>query len=114
MVIKSPLKISKLENFNMDNTRRKFLKKTTVGAVGLASLSSQWVIGNNILGANDRINCAIAGVRSRGKHAIAINQQKNSKILYSCDVDDNILNDHNKWSEKNIGYVPKVEKIIEN
>jgi len=95
----------------MDNTRRKFLKKTTVGAVGLASLSSQWVIGNNILGANDRINCAIAGVRSRGKaHAVAINQQKNSKILYSCDVDDNILIDHNKWSEKNIGYVPKVEK----
>ena len=69
------------------------------------------MVGKNILGANDRIICAIAGIRSRGKaHAIAINQQKNSKILYSCDVDDNILNDHNKWSEKNIGYVPKVEK----
>ena len=95
----------------MDYTRRKFIKKTSIGAVGIAALSSKIMVGKNILGANDRIICAIAGIRSRGKaHAIAINQQKNSKILYSCDVDDNILNDHNKWSEKNIGYVPKVEK----
>lgn len=111
MAIKFPLKILKLENFNMDFTRRKFIKKTSIGTVGIATLSSKIMVGKNILGANDRIICAIAGIRSRGKaHAIAINQQKNSKILYSCDVDDNILNDHNKWSEKNIGYVPKVEK----
>ena len=111
MVTKFPLKILKLENFKMDNTRRKFIKKTSIGTVGIAALSSKIMVGKNILGANDRIICAIAGIRSRGKaHAIAINQQKNSKILYSCDVDDNILNDHNKWSKKNIGYVPKVEK----
>ena len=77
------------------------------------------MIGRNILGANDRINCAIAGVRSRGKaHAAAIHLQKNATIIYSCDVDDEIIEEHNLWSKKNLGYVPKVEKdfrkLVEN
>ena len=53
---------------------------------------------SNILGANDHINCAVIGIRSRGKaHVIAIHQDLNAKILYSCDVDDNILEEHNIW-----------------
>lgn len=77
------------------------------------------MIGRNILGANDRINCAIAGVRSRGKaHAAAIHLQKNASIIYSCDIDDQIIEEHNLWSKKNLGYVPKVEKdfrkLVEN
>ena len=67
MAIKFPLKILKLENFNMDYTRRKFIKKTSIGTVGIATLSSKIMVGKNILGANDRIICAIAGIRSRGK-----------------------------------------------
>ena len=97
----------------MDNTRRNFIKNTTLGTVSLATatLSSNFVLGRDILGANERINCAVVGVRSRGKaHAAAINLQENAKILYSCDVDDVILEEHNKWCQKNLGYVPKVEK----
>ena len=97
----------------MDNTRRNFIKKTTLGTASLATatLSSNFVLGREILGANERINCAVVGVRSRGKaHAAAINLQENAKILYSCDVDDVILEEHNKWCQKNLGYVPKVEK----
>ena len=97
----------------MDNTRRNFIKKTTLGTASLATatLSSNFVLGRDILGANERINCAVVGVRSRGKaHAAAINLQENAKILYSCDVDDIILEEHNKWCQKNLGYVPKVEK----
>ena len=97
----------------MDNTRRNFIKKTTLGTASLATatLSSNFVLGRDILGANERINCAVVGVRSRGKaHAAAINLQENAKILYSCDVDDVILEEHNKWCQKNLGYVPKVEK----
>ncbi len=97
----------------MDNTRRNFIKSTTLGTVSLATatLSSNFVLGRDILGANERINCAVVGVRSRGKaHAAAINLQENAKILYSCDVDDVILEEHNKWCQKNLGYVPKVEK----
>ena len=97
----------------MDNTRRNFIKNSTLGTVSLATatLSSNFVLGRDILGANERINCAVVGVRSRGKaHAAAINLQENAKILYSCDVDDVILEEHNKWCQKNFGYVPKVEK----
>ena len=97
----------------MDNTRRNFIKNTTLGTVSLATatLSSNFVLGRDILGANERINCAVVGVRSRGKaHAAAINLLENAKILYSCDVDDVILEEHNKWCQKNLGYVPKVEK----
>lgn len=100
-------------------TRRNFIKKSSLGIVATASLNSNLMIGKNILGANDRIHCAIAGVRSRGKaHAAAIHLQKNAKILYSCDIDDTILDEHNQWSKENIGYVPKVEKdfrkLVEN
>ena len=53
---------------------------TTSAAAGI--LSPYFMIGKDILGANDRINCAIAGVRSRGKAlAAAINLQKNTKVL---------------------------------
>jgi len=103
----------------MKTTRRNFIRKTSLGAVATATLQPNFMIGKNILGANDRIHCAIAGVRSRGKaHALAINHQQNATILYSCDVDDNIIEEHNKWSQKNIGYVPKIEKdfrkLVEN
>lgn len=97
----------------MDNTRRNFIKNTTLGTASLATatFSSNFILGRDILGANERINCAVVGVRSRGKaHAAAINLQENAKILYSCDVDDVILEEHNKWCQKNLGYVPKVEK----
>jgi predicted dehydrogenase len=64
-----------------------------------------------ILGANDHINCAVIGVRSRAKaHVRAIHANTNAKILYNCDVDDVIIEAHNIWCQKNIGYVPKVEK----
>ena len=105
----------------MKNTRRNFIKKTSLAtaSVVVGALSPNFMIGRNILGANDRINCAIAGVRSRGKaHAAAIHLQKNASIIYSCDVDDQIIEEHNLWSKKSLGYVPKVEKdfrkLVEN
>ncbi len=94
-------------------TRRNFIKKTTAGTAvvtlgGLVLPTSGYA---NILGANDHINCAVIGVRSRAKaHVKAIHKDPNAKILYSCDVDDVILEEHNKWCQENIGYVPKVEK----
>ncbi|MGN7515929.1 MAG: Gfo/Idh/MocA family oxidoreductase [Allomuricauda sp.] len=94
-------------------TRRDFIKKTTTGtaAVTLGSMVFPSWANARILGANDQINCAVIGIRSRGKaHVLAIHQDPNAKILYSCDVDDKILEEHNTWCKKHIGYVPKVEK----
>ncbi|RKR12258.1 secreted protein [Maribacter vaceletii] len=95
------------------NSRRNFIKKTTAGtaAVTLSGLVLPSSSYGGILGANDRVNCAIIGVRSRAKsHIVAINKDKNAKILYNCDVDDTIIEEHNIWCKENIGYVPKVEK----
>ena len=95
------------------STRRDFVKKATIGATGL-TLASMGIPAkgfSNILGANDRLRVAVIGVRSRAKaHVIAIHQDANAQILYSCDVDDVIIEEHNAWCQKNIGYVPKVEK----
>lgn len=94
-------------------TRRNFIKKTSAGtaAMTLGGIVLPTTSYANILGANDQINCAIIGIRSRGKaHVKAIHMDSNAKILYSCDVDDTILEEHNAWCQKNIGYVPKVEK----
>ena len=94
-------------------TRREFIKKTTAGtaAVSLGGLVLPQMGYANILGANDQINCAVIGIRSRGKaHVKAIHADKNAKILYNCDVDDIILEEHNTWCQENIGYIPKVEK----
>ena len=94
-------------------TRRNFIKKAAVGttAITLGGLVLPNVGATNVLGANDHINCAVVGIRSRGKaHVKAIHQDSNAKILYNCDVDDIILEEHNVWCQKNIGYIPKVEK----
>ena len=94
-------------------TRRSFIKKTTAGtaAVTLGGLVFPSTSYANILGANDHINCAVIGVRSRGKaHYKAIHADANAKVLYSCDVDDKIIEANNVWCQKNLGYVPKVEK----
>lgn len=95
------------------NTRRNFIKKTAAGsaAVTLGGMVLPQMGYGNILGANDRLNIAVFGVRSRAKALImAIHQDTNAKILYNCDVDDTIIAEHNVWCEKNIGYLPKVEK----
>ncbi len=94
-------------------TRRNFIKKTTVGtaAVTLGSLGLPSMGYANIIGANDRINCATIGINGRGKaHVAAIHADANARILYTCDVDDLILEQHNAWCQNRIGYLPKVEK----
>lgn len=94
-------------------SRREFIKKTTAGtaAVTLGGMVLPTMANARILGANDRINCAVIGVRSRAKaHILAIHQDSNAKILYNCDVDDVIIESHNEWCQNKIGYVPKVEK----
>ncbi|MCW5515917.1 Gfo/Idh/MocA family protein [Muriicola sp. Z0-33] len=95
------------------NNRRVFIKKTAIGgaAISLGGLVLPSKSYAQVLGANDKINTAVIGVRSRAKaHVKAIHNDKNARILYNCDVDDNIIEEHNTWCEDNIGYIPKVEK----
>ena len=94
-------------------SRRNFIKKTMASsaAVTLGGLALPKIGYANIAGANDRLNVAVIGIRSRGKALVkAVHEQPNAKVVYNCDVDDEILKEHNIWCQNNIGYVPKVEK----
>lgn len=94
-------------------TRRDFIKKTGLGGTSLAlgGVLMPNTGFSNILGANDTLQVAVIGVRSRAKGLIAgIKNYTKAHIKYNCDVDDTILDTHNAWCEKEIGYVPKTEK----
>lgn len=94
-------------------TRRDFIKKTTVGgaALTLGGLVLPGTLNAGVLGANDQLQVAVIGVRSRAKAlTMGISKSPNVKIIYNCDVDDTIIEAHNTWCQEQIGYVPKVEK----
>jgi predicted dehydrogenase len=74
-----------------DNTRRDFIKKASLGSVGLAfSMSAKSYA--NILGANDRVVIAAIGVNGRG-HGMAKNfaKQEGCEVAYICDVDSQAM-----------------------
>ena len=54
----------------MEKSRRDFIKKTALGTTGItlgaSSLAFSAKSYNAILGANDRINMAVIGIRGRG------------------------------------------------
>ena len=92
----------------MDKTRRDFIKKagTGVAAVSLGSVLPGFSAKSysNIIGANDKITVACMGVNSRGL-AVATNfaSQKNSEVIYVCDVDS-------KAADKCIAAVEKIQQ----
>jgi len=76
----------------MNNSRRDFIKKTSMGTVALSfgGVLQGFSAGSyrNIIGANDKITVACMGVNSRGL-AVGKNfaSQPNCEVLHVCDVD---------------------------
>ena len=105
------------------DSRRDFIKKTGVGALGLAiggvlpefSNASY----NRISGANERINVAIVGVNSRGD-ALADNfvRQQDCEIATICDVDKRAIDKCIENLKSLQTRTPKAEhdlrKVLEN
>ncbi len=71
------------------DSRRSFLKKTALGTAGLA-MSMPAFSYNRIVGANDRLNMATAGINSRGGAHIAAagKYPGDMEIVALCDVDN--------------------------
>ena len=90
-------------------TRRQFIKKSAAGAAAFSLPGLLYShTGRPILGANERITCAVIGIRSRGKaHVMAIEACPDTYLKYNCDVDDLIMEEHNAWCQQNIGRVPE-------
>lgn len=96
------------------NTRRKFIKKTALGAAGITLLTSSKMYGN-ILGANDRVNIAILGCGGRAHSlAKAIGQSGNSKVTHICDVDKDRLDKFQGYVIKTNGNTPLKEADFRN
>ncbi len=98
---------------NENLTRREFLTRSTHAAAGViagGTLLSSFpapAIGRDIIGANDRINMAIIGIRSRGMaHVENFAKIKNVYIKTLVDADENLFAERVANIEKVNGYKP--------
>jgi predicted dehydrogenase len=96
-------------------TRREFLDTVAMGAAGVALTSTAKSYGQ-IMGANDRLNFAIIGVRSRAyAHLSSLKANKaHARITHVCDVDSNTLKKFAADTEKEMGEAPATDKDFRN
>lgn len=91
-------------------TRRKFIKKGSVGVAGVSMLSTSALSYGRILGSNDSIQMGIIGIRGRGgSHIENFGKMKNVRLKYLVDVDENQFKDRLDQVEKFAGYRPQTE-----
>ena len=92
-------------------TRREFLDTLAVGGAGMA-IGATAKSYRQIMGANDRLNFAIAGLNGRGYahlSALKANADK-ARVAYACDVETNIMAKFATAAERELGYTPKTEQ----
>ena len=92
-------------------TRRDFIRQTTAASAGLAiggmGLSTESY--GRILGANERMNFAVVGIRSRGQaHLDSLADCQNVHLSHICEVDQQYVENFSKKTEKAFGQKPKL------
>ena len=99
-------------------TRRNFITKTVLGTAGVAVSSSAMAMPassyRNIIGANDRLNVAIAGLGRRvGAYYEPIGKKEsNVRLTYLCDVMESQRTRALERVSEHINYKPKLENDI--
>src|SRR5680860_1485081 len=99
-------------------TRRKFIRNTALGGASIAMANSAMAMPaasyRRIIGANERINVAIAGLGRRyGAYKDAISRKEsNVKLIYLCDVMESQRTKALANFKKSIDYDPKLENDI--
>ncbi|RMG71606.1 MAG: gfo/Idh/MocA family oxidoreductase [Bacteroidetes bacterium] len=92
------------------SSRRNFIKTTAAGAAG-AVLSFPALSYGRILGANERLRFAVAGVNNRGRALYgAISVVPNAEVTYVCDVDSRAIEKAIAEVKEATGKKPKAEK----
>jgi len=99
-------------------SRRNFIKKTTLAGAAVTIGNSAMAMSaknyNNIIGSNERLNIAIAGLGRRMgafKQPVAL-KESNVKLLYLCDVMESQRQKGLKAFREHIDYNPKLENDI--
>jgi len=102
----------------MSTSRRKFIKNVAASSAalsigGVASGMSAKSYGR-IVGSNDRLNIAIAGLGRRLRGYVDPIKMKDSNVnlLYLCDVMDHQLEKADKTFQEQLGYKSKLEKDV--
>jgi predicted dehydrogenase len=92
-------------------TRRKFIDSIAVGAASLAVTSTAKSY-SQIVGSNERLNFAIAGLNSRGyAHLAGLQANKTAaRISHVCDVDGGILRKFAETTQRTMGQAATSEK----
>ena len=96
----------------MTNSRRKFIKNIagSTAAVAIGSKASAFSAKSykRIIGANDRINVGVMGANGRGAGMAAnFARQKNTEVIYICDVEEKALAKGLAAVKKAVGKEPK-------
>jgi predicted dehydrogenase len=95
--------------------RREFIKKSALGTAGIAigGMGFNATTYGSIIGANDRINVAVIGTRSRGSAHIrsfcALKDSMNVWVTTLCDVDEQFFKERAKLVTDTYGITPKNE-----
>jgi predicted dehydrogenase len=99
---------------NNKMSRRSFMSQSTRGATGLMAAGSVLHLGSSkVLGANDRVNMAVIGVRSRGnEHINEWLKMPGVQVKSICDIDANFLPERAKMIKEKQGVEPKTETDI--
>lgn len=92
-------------------TRRKFIDSIAVGAASLAVTSTAKSY-SQIVGSNERLNFAIAGLNSRGyAHLAGLQANKTAaRVSHVCDVDGAILQKFAETTQRTMGEATTSEK----
>jgi predicted dehydrogenase len=96
-------------------SRRDFISRSTKGVAGVAAAGTfmSGLRPENVLGANDRINIAVVGIRSRGQtHAKSWAKIAGVRVKTLCDVDEKLFPERVKEIEGIQGKAPKTEVDI--
>jgi predicted dehydrogenase len=104
--------------------RREFIRKSVMGTAGLAigGIGFNSKSYGSIIGANDRINIAVIGIRNQGSVHIdnwcAIKQSHNVNLKTLCDVDEQLFESRSKAVIEKAGVKPLTEwdihKVLED
>ena len=76
----------------LSNSRRQFIRTSTFAGLGSVPIIANTKSSAKVIGANDRMRIAVAGLNGRGKsHIGGFLSQKNVEIPYVIDPDKQVL-----------------------
>src|SRR5262245_2703460 len=82
----------------MTKTSSKLNRRQLLKGAGMATVSAAfWYPSGRVLGANDRVNLAIVGIRGQGaSHIDGFGKMKDVNIAAFCDIDENLYGPRTK------------------